>query len=327
MADPVCHPMQAVLGGLLIALACGAYMLIVRQVLNPTAALATIASGNLTTSGIACVVGLLGGGAVMGMLMPATKFDEALTDPVRMLVAALCTGFGANLADGTTCAHGICGIARLSRTSLAATFTFVLTATLSAGMTAGDTFTTLKFIPLAPTPPTTLRIGACLALALAANLPGAFLIRSQNTRQIYVSLWAGVTYAIGMAVGGVTRPSVVLGALTPGRVDPTLWILAASAIGGTFVLYRVALYFCGIAEARAADADAAVNRQLILGAALFGTGWGHSGLSPAAHLAIVGSVPFAAHSGPMLATLGGVVAGVRFAAVVMPKRPRANKAQ
>ncbi len=47
----------------------------------------------------------------------------------RIALAGLLVGFGTRLGGGCTSGHGVCGLARLSRRSLAATFTF-----MAAGM-------------------------------------------------------------------------------------------------------------------------------------------------------------------------------------------------
>ncbi|MGD0959425.1 MAG: YeeE/YedE thiosulfate transporter family protein [Methylomonas sp.] len=49
--------------------------------------------------------------------------------PLTMLAAAgLLVGYGARLGDGCTSGHGICGMARLSTRSIAATLIFMFTA-------------------------------------------------------------------------------------------------------------------------------------------------------------------------------------------------------
>ncbi|TDH58626.1 YeeE/YedE family protein [Dankookia rubra] len=50
-------------------------------------------------------------------------------DPVRLAVAGLLVGFGTRLGTGCTSGHGVCGIARLSPRSIAATGIFMATAT------------------------------------------------------------------------------------------------------------------------------------------------------------------------------------------------------
>jgi uncharacterized membrane protein YedE/YeeE len=45
-----------------------------------------------------------------------------------LLVAGLLVGFGTRLGSGCTSGHGVCGIGRLSKRSIAATITFVVVA-------------------------------------------------------------------------------------------------------------------------------------------------------------------------------------------------------
>lgn len=54
--------------------------------------------------------------------------DVAVTSSVPLLVAAgLLVGFGTRLGNGCTSGHGVCGMARLSIRSMAATATFMAT--------------------------------------------------------------------------------------------------------------------------------------------------------------------------------------------------------
>lgn len=49
------------------------------------------------------------------------------SSPFIMILAGLLVGFGTRLGSGCTSGHGICGISRLSKRSLIATATFMLT--------------------------------------------------------------------------------------------------------------------------------------------------------------------------------------------------------
>jgi uncharacterized protein len=52
-----------------------------------------------------------------------------------IVAAGLLVGFGAKLGSGCTSGHGICGIARLSRRSIAATGIFMLAAIAVVALT------------------------------------------------------------------------------------------------------------------------------------------------------------------------------------------------
>ena len=51
---------------------------------------------------------------------------DVQTTPALTVVAGLLVGFGTRLGSGCTSGHGICGIARFSKRSFAATMTFML---------------------------------------------------------------------------------------------------------------------------------------------------------------------------------------------------------
>lgn len=78
---------------------------------------------------VSFLLGLISGGVVLGQFMPHAFGATSLTYNALML-AGLLVGVGTALANGCTSGHGVCGIARASRRSLAATATFMVTAAL-----------------------------------------------------------------------------------------------------------------------------------------------------------------------------------------------------
>jgi uncharacterized membrane protein YedE/YeeE len=74
---------------------------------------------------VAFVAGLLAGGAAFYVAKP--NVFQITTDrslPVLVL-AGLCVGLGTVMSNGCTSGHGVCGVSRLSRRSIAATLTFI----------------------------------------------------------------------------------------------------------------------------------------------------------------------------------------------------------
>lgn len=73
------------------------------------------------------VAGLLAGGVLLHALAPeAVRFDLVRSFPT-LVVAGLLVGYGTRLGNGCTSGHGVCGVARGSRRSFAATLTFMAT--------------------------------------------------------------------------------------------------------------------------------------------------------------------------------------------------------
>src|SRR5258708_4354106 len=73
------------------------------------------------------VAGLFGGGLLMARLSPQSFANSLPRSTAALLAAGLLVGFGTRLANGCTSGHGLCGVSRFSRRSVAATATFMAT--------------------------------------------------------------------------------------------------------------------------------------------------------------------------------------------------------
>lgn len=105
---------------------------------------------------------------------------------------------------------------------------------------------------------------------------------AQAIRRI-VALASGLLFGVGLAVGGMTLPSKVAGFLDfTGSWDPTLMFVMGGAVAVHAVVYRLvrgrrAPIF---AERFHLPTRADLDARLILGAAIFGLGWGLGGYCP-----------------------------------------------
>lgn len=127
-------PFVAAAGGLLIGTAAALFLLLTGRIagVSGMAAVATRieSSGTPWAQATAFVVGLPLGAAIIALLVRSP--DVVVTSSVPLLlVAGLLVGFGTRLGTGCTSGHGVCGIARLSPRSLAATATFMGSAALT----------------------------------------------------------------------------------------------------------------------------------------------------------------------------------------------------
>jgi uncharacterized membrane protein YedE/YeeE len=101
--------------------------------------------------------------------------------------------------------------------------------------------------------------------------------------RILLSATGGLLMALGLGVSGMTRPSVVLGFLdVAGHWNPTgLFVMAAAAL--TYgIAFQVRQRFARRLHAgpiRLPDSQRP-DVALVMGAAVFGVGWGISGLCP-----------------------------------------------
>jgi uncharacterized membrane protein YedE/YeeE len=102
-------------------------------------------------------------------------------------------------------------------------------------------------------------------------------------KPVVVAFFAGILFAIGLGVSGMTDPEKVLGFLdVGGSWDPSLAFVMAGAVGVHAIAARLALrasrpvwsdrYFLPTRRA--------IDLPLIAGAAIFGLGWGIAGYCP-----------------------------------------------
>jgi uncharacterized protein len=74
----------------------------------------------------ACFIsGLVVGGLILRGFLPNAFAFGTLRPPGALAVAGLLVGFGTRLGNGCTSGHSVCGVARLSVRSIAATATFM----------------------------------------------------------------------------------------------------------------------------------------------------------------------------------------------------------
>jgi uncharacterized protein len=146
------------------------------------------------------------------------------------------------------------------------------------------------------------------------------LKRSSDLRGAVIALVAGAVFAAGLALGGMMDPRKVQGFLNIGGIgsggwDPSL----AFVMGGALVVSFITFIRVKATPAPWVGADFwlpkrdDVDARLVLGAVLFGVGWGIAGFCPGPALANVlqGGAPVLTFVGAML--VGMFVAKKAFA--------------
>jgi uncharacterized membrane protein YedE/YeeE len=129
-------PVSALVGGALIGLAAVLLMLLNGRI----AGVSGILGGALARerdSGwrVAFLVGLVAAPLLLGALgdpMPAPRLPASWA---IVVAGGLLVGFGTRLGGGCTSGHGVCGMARLSPRSIAATLIFMATAMVVVAVT------------------------------------------------------------------------------------------------------------------------------------------------------------------------------------------------
>lgn len=119
---------------------------------------------------------------------------------------------------------------------------------------------------------------------------------------------AGLLFGVGLVVSGMTQPQKVLAFLDVfGDFDPSLLLVMGGAVtvhalAYTFTMRRSApLFAASFAVPTRRDVDA----KLLLGAAIFGVGWGLSGYCPGPSI-----VSLAAGATPVLLFVSAMLTGM-----------------
>ena len=101
--------------------------------------------------------------------------------------------------------------------------------------------------------------------------------------QLFLVLLSGVIFSIGLGISGMTNANKVIGFLNLSRQwDPSLAFVMVGAIGVHLILFKLILK-------RAQPVfdhqfyipnNTVIDRRLLIGASLFGVGWGLGGFCP-----------------------------------------------
>jgi uncharacterized protein len=123
-----------------------------------------------------------------------------------------------------------------------------------------------------------------------------------------LSFLAGVVFALGLGISGMTRPVKVIGFLDfAGRWDASLAFVMIGAISVYFGAYRWIRTRPRpvLAETFSVPQRVDIDRNLVAGAALFGAGWGLGGFCPGPALTSIAS-----GEAPVILFVSAMVAGM-----------------
>lgn len=121
-------PLAALIGGILIGLACAIMLLGLGRIAGVSGlaarAFALSRTGPPWSIAAAFIIGLPVGAGIVNLIAGPviTRFPSSLT---VVLIGGLLVGFGTRMGSGCTSGHGVCGLSRLSPRSIAATLSFM----------------------------------------------------------------------------------------------------------------------------------------------------------------------------------------------------------
>jgi len=134
--------------------------------------------------------------------------------------------------------------------------------------------------------------------------------------------FVGLLFGVGLLLSGMTDPSKVLGFLDLfGVWDPSLALVMGGAIMVGFFAFAVAkkrtVNFLG--GAMSLPTSTQIDKRLLMGAALFGAGWGLAGFCPGPAL-----VSLASGQSKAAFFVGFMIAGMILCEVIDRRSPQAR---
>ena len=130
------------------------------------------------------------------------------------------------------------------------------------------------------------------------------------------ALVAGIVFALGLGISGMTKPEKVVAFLDiSGNWDPSLAFVMLGAIAVYALLYRLILR----RNAPVLDGNfhlpkaTKINPRLLVGASLFGIGWGIGGFCPGPAIASVASL-----QSDVLIFVASMVTGMAIPRIIRP---------
>jgi len=311
-------PHHALGGGLRLGCAVVCKLGLTGRVLGVSGAFKGLARGAREPWRVAFLGGLAAAGVVAREIGAIdASASTAMVSSARAACAGLLVGVGTAMGRGCTSGHGIVGNSRLSVRSMVYTLVFMASGALSATMFdtngalgvssthhvlgRGATFAEPADVAL------WIRVGAASVCAFAAAwmyIKSAIKTTtsgegkksdddgpSRATRHaidVAVDGAAGVVFGLGLAVSGMMSPAKVSGFLsfTKESFDPSLMFVMGGAMAVTMLGMRVSGAHSGLGKPTCSynsfdfTTNTKIDRPLLLGGVLFGTGWGLAGVCP-----------------------------------------------
>ena len=134
---PNATPVAGLVGGLLIGLAAAIMLLGLGRIAGVSGMLSRASGISDTGAPRAIALAFIAGlplGALLVILSSSSIRPLFTGSVLQLVIAGLLVGFGTRLGSGCTSGHGVCGLSRLSRRSMVATLTFLVSGFATVGL-------------------------------------------------------------------------------------------------------------------------------------------------------------------------------------------------
>lgn len=254
-------------------------------------------SSFLLTGTFVSLIAFIDGNPMSPLILPSEKSMTGGLSFAGFCAAGLLVGLGTKIGNGCTSGHGVCGLPRLSARSWVAVPTFMMTAMLMSNIVHRESSlasqsTVEEVIDMLTTDFHLWNIWICSLIFLSVLFVCIFwaykVDKESNsnfkTRELAVSVFTGIFFALGLMLSGMIKRERILNFLILSRNwDPSLGIVLGTVVLFNLVSFNLVdvktatPFFC---EGFSLPTKTQADTKLICGAAIFGLGWGLGGLCP-----------------------------------------------
>jgi len=288
---------NGVIGGLIMSIASSIHLLLKGKITGISGTLFSICF----LSGMLFIPSLIRG------FTKKSFYNRILEDPIEytdslsiigFILSGFLVGFGTKMANGCTSGHGVCGLPRLSKRSFAAVGTFLIFGIGFATLRYHVKFLESDFILSKKKKDNiilsenTVKIISIAFFCLTIIIFIFILIFIFNVlrkkvyefKEILISFFVGILFSLGLMESGMAQRHLVLSFLSICKEwDATLICVLGAAVGLNLITFNLILKKMEkpIFHNKFQLPDKTeIDIKLIIGAAIFGIGWGFGGICP-----------------------------------------------
>lgn len=209
---------------------------------------------------------------------------------IGFLIAGFLVGFGTKLANGCTSGHGLCGLPRLSKRSIVAVISFMISSMGFANLRYYVPFLNTDFLDgIMKHLDYQLIYYIAFGISIGSFFAICIILMSKkkwdDLRDCFISYFVGALFAYGLLMSGmVNRHKVMNFLIISSHWDISLLLVLATGVGLNLITFQLILHyrkgplfsFCFDLPSK----DKKVDVKLVIGAFIFGIGWGFAGICP-----------------------------------------------
>ena len=202
------------------------------------------------------------------------------------IIAGFLVGFGAKMANGCTSGHGICGIPRFSKRSFVAIALFMIFGGLVSTIRYYIPILKPFFTPFNSWNNISIYYGTLLFCIISSLILILNCLRKgikEELRDTIIAFIVGCIFSYGLIQSGMLKRHTIIEFLTLSKIwNMQLIYVLGTAIGFNILSFRFVLNKSKPIYKLRFDLpiNTQIDNKLIVGASIFGIGWGLGGICP-----------------------------------------------